>query len=194
MSDLMLEKLSEVSLATVVVIVILICILVQFLVPILKKVKNAIIKKYKKDKREQSLEEMIHVHEDKIKEYADNRIHDREQSFAIQKQLVDSINKLNKRLDDLNTIQEQRYQESIERENKRVRAELKDRIGQSYRYHASIGEWNHMEKESLEDLIEEYESAGGTNSFVHDVVVRDMYSWTLLDTGYTPKHAPHVDA
>ena len=183
----MLEKLSEVNLATLVVIVILISVLVQFLLPIFNKLKDQIIKKYKKSEKDNNLQDLVNSHENKIKEYADNRLHDREQSFAIQKQLVDSISELNERLDKLSELQELRYSESLERENKRVRAELKDRISQSYRYYSELGEWNHIEKEALEDLIEEYEAAGGVNSFVHDKVVPEMYTWTLLDCGYIPK-------
>ena len=34
-----------------------------------------------------------------------------------------------------------------------------------------------MELEALEDLIDEYESADGKNSFVHSVVQKEMYTW-----------------
>lgn len=34
-----------------------------------------------------------------------------------------------------------------------------------------------MELEALEDLIDEYESAEGKNSFVHSVVQKEMYTW-----------------
>ena len=36
---------------------------------------------------------------------------------------------------------------------------------------------NDMELEALEGLIEEYETAGGENSFVHTVVQKEMYTW-----------------
>ena len=54
---------------------------------------------------------------------------------------------------------------------------LKDKISQSYRYYHSKGKINDMELEALEDLIEEYETAGGENSFVHTVVQKEMYTW-----------------
>ena len=38
-----------------------------------------------------------------------------------------------------------------------------------------------MEKEALEGLIEEYEAAGGENSFVHSKVQKEMYTWTLVE-------------
>lgn len=75
-----------------------------------------------------------------------------------------------------------------QRDNDKL-AEFKDKIGQSYRYykerHFSDSEpipyWNHMEKEALEGLIEQYESHGGTNSFVHSIVEPEMQTWKLIE-------------
>lgn len=60
------------------------------------------------------------------------------------------------------------------------RAKLKDRISQSYRYYHAKGEWNEMEKEAFDDLIEDYEAHGGTNSFVHEICLPESYTWTVL--------------
>lgn len=186
MTDAVFEKLTTVDLATLVAIIILIVVVVNFLTPILTKLKDKIISKYKKDQKSESLSKTVQEDHERIAQYEANRIHDREQSFKIQKELTDAISKLNDRLDKMHQVQEDRYQESLARENKRVRAELKDRISQSYRYYNSAKRWNHIEKETLEDLISEYESAGGVNSFVHDKVIPEMYTWELVDCGYIP--------
>ena len=114
----------------------------------------------------------------------DNRLHDREQSFAIQKELTDtqkrlseSISSLMEKMDDLQQNTNKRFEESERKNNKRIRAELKDKISRSYRYYHSLGKINDMELEALEDLIEEYEEAEGSNSFVHRVVQKEMYTW-----------------
>lgn len=68
-------------------------------------------------------------------------------------------------------------------------AEYKDKVGQSYRYYKQrkfsdeepIPYWNHMEKEALEGLIRQYESHGGSNSFVHSIVEPEMQTWKLID-------------
>ena len=68
-------------------------------------------------------------------------------------------------------------------------AEYKDRIGKSYRYYNErkyseeqpIPYWNHMEKESLEGLIKQYEEHGGKNSFVHSIVEPEMQKWKVID-------------
>lgn len=37
-----------------------------------------------------------------------------------------------------------------------------------------------MEEEALRDLIKQYESNGGLNSFVHDKVEPESYTWKLV--------------
>lgn len=67
-------------------------------------------------------------------------------------------------------------------------AEYKDKIGQSYRYYHArkfsddepIPFLNSMEKEALEGLIEQYESHGGSNSFVHSIVEPEMHTWKVI--------------
>lgn len=68
-------------------------------------------------------------------------------------------------------------------------AEYKDKIGRSYRYYNDrrysdknpIPYWNCMEKEALEDLIKQYESHGGKNSFVHSIVEPEIEKWKVVD-------------
>lgn len=68
-------------------------------------------------------------------------------------------------------------------------AEYKDKVGQGYRFYKQrkfsdeepIPYWNHMEKEALEGLIQQYESHGGSNSFVHSIVEPEMQTWKLID-------------
>ena len=123
-----------------------------------------------------------------MKQYADNRIHDRAQSFQIQKELTDNqkdlkdlFNSMSIKLDELKKETEDRFSAAAEKQNKRVQAETKDKIAQSYRHYDAIKKINHMEKEALEDLIATYELHGGENSFVHSVVQKEMYTWELID-------------
>lgn len=118
----------------------------------------------------------------------DNRVHDREQSLTIQRELTDAQNKLSesifnisKKIDDMKRNTDERFMESERKNNKRIRAELKDKISQSYRYYHELGKINDMELEALEDLIEEYEEADGKNSFVHSVVQKEMYTWEKIE-------------
>lgn len=139
---------------------------------------------YNSRKTKEDLLKTIHENQAEIKQIMENRLHDREQSFSIQKELTDaqkelaeSISALSKKLDDMQRSTNERFEESERKNNKRIRAELKDKISQSYRYYHSLGKINDMELEALKDLIEEYEAADGENSFVHSVVQKEMYTW-----------------
>lgn len=143
---------------------------------------------YRKKKSREELLTTIQENQSAIKTIMENRIHDREQSFAIQKELTDAQKELSKslfaiseKIDAMKTHTDKRFQESEQKNNKRIRAELKDKISRSYRYYHSTGKINDMELEALEDLIEEYESADGQNSFVHSVVQKEMYTWEKVD-------------
>lgn len=99
----------------------------------------------------------------------------------VQKNLSKSLSDISKKIDDMQKRTDERFEESEKKNKKRIRAELKDKISQSYRYYHSIGKINDMELEALEDLIEEYEEANGKNSFVHSVVQKEMYIWEKID-------------
>lgn len=143
---------------------------------------------YNRKKQKENLLKTIHDNQTEIRTIIANRQHDREQSFAIQKELTDAQKELSKsikiiseKLDDMQRKTDERFRESEKKNNKRIRAELKDKISQSYRYYHALGKINDMELEALEDLIEEYESAKGENSFVHSVVQKEMYTWKKVE-------------
>lgn len=143
---------------------------------------------YNRKKNKEELLQTIKNNQSAIKEIMDNRVHDREQSLFIQKELTDAQNRLSesisdisKKIDDMKRNTDERFMESEQKNNKRIRAELKDKISQSYRYYHELGKINDMELEALEDLIEEYEEADGKNSFVHSVVQKEMYTWEKID-------------
>lgn len=172
--DFIIELLSKFDSAAITVICTIILFIVLCFIGWTVKNRNHIIDifnqwaKNKQDKDE--LIKIIYNNQQKIKEYAENRTHDREQSLAIQKQLTDAIGIISTKLDDMEI-----------KHNKRIRAEMKDKIGQQYRYYHEKKKWNEMEREALNDLIEEYEDAGGKNSFVHSVVQPESYLWEVVD-------------
>ena len=109
--------------------------------------------------------------------------HDKEIRRDLQKFTVDIQEQIKTLSDNVSTMSadiEKRFSDNEEREKKRVRAELKDRIGQSYKYHHATGKINDMEFDALNDLITEYEDNGGENSFVHTAVQPEMYTWERI--------------
>jgi chromosome segregation ATPase len=61
------------------------------------------------------------------------------------------------------------------------RARLKNEISKAYQRFHKVRKWSSMEKEAMEDLIEQYEACGGMNSFVHKKVQVEMYTWEVTD-------------
>lgn len=61
------------------------------------------------------------------------------------------------------------------------RARIKNEISKAYQRFHKVKKWSSMEKEAMEDLIEQYEACGGMNSFVHKKVQVEMYTWEVTD-------------
>ena len=136
-------------------------------------------KKHKDDTAEihQEIKDFMAEIKGQMKQYSDNRVSDRAQSFRIQKELVDAQEKISKSVKDIL----RRVDQSEEKQNKRVQAEIKDKIAQLYRRYNATKTISKMQLEALEDLITTYEDHGGENSFVHSVVQKEMYTWKQTD-------------
>lgn len=188
MEDLLVNYISNISPNVIIVAIILIFLLCLCLFKNRKTIKKFFDDIYNRRKNKENLLEIIYDNQSAIKEIIENRKNDRKQSFAIQKELTDaqkdlsqSISDISKKIDEMQRNTDERFLESERKNNKRIRAELKDKISQSYRYYHAIGKINDMELEALEDLIEEYEEADGKNSFVHSVVQKEMYTWEKVE-------------
>ena len=184
MADFLTEYITSLNPSIVVVALVILCLILWCIFKNRETINDFFNSLYNKRKEKEELLQTIKNNQDAIKHIIENRQHDREQSLEIQKELKDaqkelaeSISVIYRKLDDMQKSTDERFEASEDKNNKRIRAELKDKIGQSYRYYHSKGKINDMELEALEGLIEEYETAGGENSFVHTVVQKEMYTW-----------------
>ena len=168
---------ATVALTVMLVILIFLCWLIWILIKHREDIAAAFNQWAKRKQEKDELLKMVYSNKKAIDQYAENRIHDREQSLEIQKQLTTAINALSDKLDAI----DKRQSEYEEKHKKRLRAEIKDRIAELYRYYSKQKVWSSMEKEAFEDLIEEYEAAGGENSFVHSKVQPESYLWQVVD-------------
>lgn len=91
-----------------------------------------------------------------MKQFADNRIHDREQSSKIQKELTDSI----KSIMHNNAMKEKQ----IDRLMVAQREVMADRINQKYKYYISIEGIPEDEVEEFTNLHIAYKECGGNHS------------------------------
>lgn len=177
LKDLLMGLDTAVSATVIAIVLIILFGLIWVLIKHRKDIMTAFNQWAKRKQEKDELLKMVYQNKKSIDEYAENRIHDREQSLAIQKQLTDSINALSDKLDAMNLKQNKLE----EKHRKRIRAEMKDKISQLYRYYHEKQEWNDMEREAFNDLIDEYEDAGGSNSFVHSVVQPESYTWKVIE-------------
>lgn len=188
MEKLLSEYLENISPMVIIVTIIILVFICCKIIKNRKVILDFFNDLYNRKKNKEEILQTIKDNQSNIKEMMENRIRDREQSLAIQKELTEAQNKLSesisdisRKIDDMKRDTDKRFMESERKNNKRVRAELKDKISQSYRYYHELGKINDMELEALEDLIEEYEEADGKNSFVHSVVQKEMYTWEKID-------------
>lgn len=81
--------------------------------------------------------------------------------------------------DQIDKIERDKIKEMEEKRSTK-RAEIKHTIGTLYRECRQKGEWDYMQEDTLRDLIKEYEANGGDNSFVHEKVIPESYTWNLI--------------
>ena len=134
-----------------------------------KDIKNGIDGWIKKRQDEEKMAQMVSQHEKDIKDlkdttdkYCDNRIHDREQSFEIQKKLTESMEKLADaigRIEELNSVKEKQLDNLIESQ-KEILAE---KINEKYKYYLSIDGIPEDEYDEFVSLHEAYKSTGGNH-------------------------------
>lgn len=91
-----------------------------------------------------------------IKQFAENRIHDREQSLQIQKELTDSI----KSIVEYNTGKEKQIKNLMAAQ----REVLADKINEKYKYYISLNGIPEDEVEEFTNLHQAYKGVGGNHS------------------------------
>lgn len=161
-------------------------------IDVLKEQQNNEIERSTKEDNElrneiKILSDAVFETQKKIDIFADNRTKDRQQSFQIQKELIDAqkqisnaVDSIEKKIDQMKTETDERFKKSQEKQDSRVRAELKDKIGNSYRYYHNKGCLSTIEFEALDDLIKAYYKVNG-NGFVKNIVEPEMYTWKIVD-------------
>lgn len=91
-----------------------------------------------------------------IKQFAENRVHDREQSFAIQKELNDAISLLTK----TGTLRDEQINALVNAQKEA----LADRINQKYKYYLSIKGIPEDEVDEFISLHTAYNGVGGNHN------------------------------
>lgn len=114
-------------------------------------------------------DKILHLERQREVDVTESILHDQ----AIRDDLTkvsDAVNKISQKLDEMES-----------KNDLSEMARLKDRIAQSYRYYSSAKQWTKMEEEAFRELIMDYESHGGKNSFVHTICEPESYTWKTID-------------
>lgn len=136
--------------------------------------KNLAIQKYEAEKKKDEQLKSVLEEVSKYPEY-------REQSRAIQKEFRDEIDGLR--------VTQQSIQDTLknmqERQDRRERNKLRNKLLQSYRYYTDLEKnpsqsWTRMESEAFWALFKDYEDAGG-DGYMHTVVQPAMSLLKIID-------------
>lgn len=180
-----LDRLDSVSAMAVVIVIMIVFFILGWFISKRKDISDICNSWYQNRKRKDELLQMILNDHNRMKEYEDNRVNDRKQSLTIQKELMDSqthladkINEISVQLTAMQKKTDERFSINEQKTNKRIRAELKDKIMRAYRVYHEQQYWNEMEKEAFEDLVEEYNQVSG-NSFVHKTIIPESCTWEI---------------
>lgn len=111
-------------------------------------------------------------------QYRDKYDEQQAKTMMVLNKVSESIDALGDKIDSNQRVTDERFKEGEERNQKRIRAELKDKIMRAYRLHHKTKRITQMELEALEGLIEEYFAVHG-NSFVEGTVQPEMYTWSV---------------
>lgn len=131
----------------------------------------------KEKKRDEEIEKLKKDYEElsnSIDTIKENRIHDREQSFQIQKHWTELINKMTEKqdqiIDRVDTLASQTRKYELD--------DIRENLLQAYRYYTSPiinpkQAWTAMEAHAFWEQFGNYEDRGG-NGYMHDTVKPEM--------------------
>lgn len=111
-----------------------------------------------------------------LEEIWDTMDKSREVSKEVRKEMYSDMKEISK---DLKTVMKS-INDMEEKNNLSKRANLKEKIERIYWECHKNMTCTDTSFETLKDLIEDYERHGGTNSFVHTLVLPEMYTWRRL--------------
>lgn len=150
---------------------------IVFLVKTYSKFKKYLIDNYKEQEaRDKKINETF----EKVKEYHEYQIQDREQNLKIQEQLTSSLEELKKSTKD-HTNQLKQLEERVL--NYEL-ADTKDKLMQNFRYftssyHNPMLAWTELEHEAFMELMKTYEDRGG-DGYMHTVVSPAMENLRVI--------------
>ena len=167
----MLEKYIESIEPTIFVVAIIILLIISlWIFKNHKNIHDFFNVLYHRKKNKEELLQTIKENQDNIKIIIENRAHDREQSFSIQKELTDAQNKLSDKQTELSNLMFETIKSGVSRDkqisslmlaNKELLAE---KINEKYKFYISIKGIPEDEVDEFTNLHTAYKGCGGNHS------------------------------
>lgn len=170
MEELLTKYLENINPMIVIVALILIVFICWILIKNRKVISELFNDLYNRKKNKEELLQTIKDNQADIKTIMENRVHDREQSFAIQKELTDAQNKLSDRQTELFNLMSETLKSgaimdkqitSLMLANKELLAE---KINEKYKFYVSIKGIPEDEVDEFTNLHTAYKDCGGNHS------------------------------
>ena len=171
-NEYIIERLQEVSAYEMILNIFVVILIIGMIGAValkawrlLEKYRTVINDFEQKNKLIKENQEEIKEHQEEIQE-----LYEADKDFMQEfEKVYNKIDKISEQLTDMQ-----------ERNDARERADIKSHISALYQKFHEKQCWSEMEKESMEGLIAAYEECGGENSFIHDIVQKDMYIWKIV--------------
>lgn len=183
MNDSLLELLTEVTVLELVIALVLIITIIGILTSQKKRIFKWMDKWRKNKNEEEDFEKLVYDLKDSViqlkstmRQYQENREHDREDSRRIRSEMYEVMDRQSEGIRNLTDI----VVDMQKKNSKTKRAEIKRSIEGIYKECHPSMICTDMALETLKELIEEYEAHGGDNSFVHSTVEPEMYEWKVI--------------
>lgn len=170
MDELLKNYLSEINSTTIFVAFVIFIFICCITVKNRKVISEFFNDLYNTKKKKEELLQTIKDNQSDIKLIIENRVHDREQSFAIQKNLTDAQNKLSDKQTELFNLISETINSGISRDrqiaslmlaNKELLAE---KINDKYKFYISINGIPEDEVDEFTNLHTAYKGCGGNHS------------------------------
>lgn len=170
MEELFTKYLENINPTIIIVSIVLLFFLLWIIIKNRKLITELINDLYNKKRNREELLQTIKDNQSDIKTLMENRIHDREQSFVIQKELTDAQNKLSDKQTELSNLISETIKSGISRDkqiaslmlaNKELLAE---KINDKYKFYISIKGIPEDEVDEFTNLHTAYKGCGGNHS------------------------------
>ena len=170
MEELIDKYITELSPNVIAVAIIIICALGWIIFKNRKTISDFFTNLYNRKKNKEDFLKIIYENQAEIKQIIENRNHDREQSYVVQKELTDSQKELASKQNELSDLVSDIIKSSETRDEQiknltiAQREVMADRINQKYKYYIKINGIPEDEIDEFTNLHMAYKGCGGNHS------------------------------